>query len=142
MIEISTIRTNLKAVISNLVTSSIVSVVYDYDEPNLASYPAIVFDISNNTDSFLTNKENLLKITFTAFIVVEIFNKNLSQATYLLDDVTDKLIVELRKESNLSLSGAVDWISPTVGPRNQIETPTGMGFVQQLDININVSDLI
>jgi hypothetical protein len=142
MIQISTIRTNLKAVVSNLVTGGTASVVYDYYEPNLSGYPAILFDITNNNDSYLTNKENLLKITFSAYIVVEIFQNNVEDATRLLDTVTDALIVELRKENNQSLSGAIDWIQPVVGPRQQVETPSGMAFQQQLDIVLNVADTI
>ena len=141
-ISISTIRTNLKTVVSNLVTGSTVSVVYDYFEPNVSGFPAIVFDITNNTDDYLTNKENLLKITFSAYIIVEIFQNEVEDATRLLDTVTDALIVELRKEANISLSGAVDWISPVVGPRTQVETPSGMAFQQQLDIVLNVADTI
>jgi hypothetical protein len=142
MINLTQIRTNLKSVVSNLVTSSTVSVVYDYYEPEVASYPAIVFDISNQSDSFLTNRENLLKITFTAYVIVEIYKNQIENATDLLDTVTDSLIVELRKESNMSLSGTVDWISPTIGPRLQVETPRGQAFQQQLDIVINVADSI
>lgn len=141
-ISISTIRTNLKTVISNLVTSSTVSVVYDYFEPNVSGYPAIVFDITNNTDDYLTNKENMLRITFSAYVIVEIFQNEVEDATRLLDTVTDALITELRDEDNLSLSGAVDWISPVVGPRQQVETPSGMAFQQQLDIVLNVADII
>lgn len=142
MISLSTIRTNLKGVISNLVTGTTVSVVYDYFEPNVSGYPAIVFDITNNTDEYLTNKENLLKITFSAYIIVEIYENGVEDATRLLDTVTDALIVELRKEANISLSGAVDWISPVVGPRQQVETTRGMAFQQQLDIVLNVADTI
>lgn len=142
MISISTIRTNLKGVISNLVSSSTVSVVYDYFEPNVSGYPAIVFDITNNTDAYLTNKENLLKITFSAYVIVEVFENGIEDATRLLDTVTDALITELRDEDNISLSGAVDWISPVVGPRQQVQTTRGMGFQQQLDIVLNVADAI
>jgi hypothetical protein len=141
-ISIQTIRTNLKSVISNLVTSSTVSVVYDYYEPDVSGYPAIAFDISNQTDAFLTNRENLLKITFTAYVLVEVYQKQIEQATDLLDTVTDSLITELRKEANLTLSGAIDWISPVVGPRTQTETPRGQAFMQQLDIICNVADVI
>ena len=142
MISIQTIRTNLKGVISNLVTSSVVSVVYDYFEPNLSGYPAVIFDITANSDGFLTNKENMLKITFSAYIIVEIFQNELNNAKNLLDTVTDALIVELRKETNLDLSGSVDWISPVVGPRQQVETPNGQAFSQQLDIVVNVADTV
>jgi len=142
MISIGTIRTNLKTVISNLVTSSTVSVVYDYYEPNLSGYPAIVFDITDNSDDYLTTQENLLKITFSAYIIVEIYKNEIENATRLLDTVTDALIVELRKSTNLSLAGSVDWIQPVVGARQQVETPNGQAFQQKLDIKINVSDTI
>jgi hypothetical protein len=116
--------------------------VYDYFEPNVSGYPAIVFDITNNTDDYLTNKENLLKITFSAYVIVEIFENGVEDATRLLDTVTDALILELRDEDNISLSGAVDWISPVVGPRQQVVTSSGMAFQQQLDIVLNVADII
>ncbi len=86
--------------------------------------------------------ENLLKITFTAYIAVEVKTEGLEQAKDLLDNVTDLLITELRKKENLNLSGTVDWISPAIGARNQSESPSGQVFVQQLDIVLNVSDLI
>jgi hypothetical protein len=56
--------------------------------------------------------------------------------------VTDSLITELRKESNMTLSGAIDWISPVIGAREQIETPRGQAFKQQLDIVCNVASVI
>ncbi len=142
MISIQDIRSNLKTVVSNLVTGTTVSVVYDYFEPNVSGYPAIIFDITNNTDDYLTNRENLLKITFSAYILVEIFQNGVEDATRLLDTVTDALIVELRKEENISLSGTVDWISPVVGPRQQVQTTRGMAFEQRLDIVLNVADAI
>ena len=142
MISLQNIRTNLKSVVSNLVSSSTVSVVYDYYEPNVSGYPAIVFDISNQTDAFLTNRENILKITFTAYVIVEVYQNGIEDATDLLDSVSDSLITELRKENNLTLSGTIDWISPVVGPRSQIETPNGQAFMQQMDIICNVSGVI
>lgn len=141
-INIGTIRTNLKGVLQNLVTNTVVAVVYDYYEPDVSGYPAIVFDITDNKDSFLTNQENLLKMTFTAYILVEIISKNISQATSILDTVTDEAIELLVAESNLSLGGTVDWISPVIGPRTQIETPNGQAFMQELNIELNISRTI
>ena len=141
-LNISNIRSGLKGVISNLVTSTTISVVYDYYEPNVSGYPAVVFDITNNSDSFLTTTENLIKITFSAYILVEIYQNGIEDATDLLDTVTDSLIEELRKTSNMSLGGNVDWISPVIGPRSQIETPNGQAFSQQLDIIVNLASTI
>lgn len=142
MLNISTIRSELKSLISNLVTSTQIAVVYDYYEPNVSGYPAVVFDITSNTDSFFTNKENLIKIVFTAYILVEIPNQQLESAKDALDSVTDALIVELRKENNLTLGGYADWVSPAVGARQQVETPSGQAFSQQLDITINATGLV
>lgn len=141
-INISTIRANLKGVMQNLVTGGTAVAVYDYYEANPDGYPSIVFDITDNSDAFLTNQENLLAITFTAYVIVEVYNKNVEQATDILDSVTDALLDELSDQTNMSLSGAADWISPVIGPRNQIATPSGQGFMQQLDIKVNVSRVV
>ncbi len=142
MLNISTIRTQLKSVISNLVTSTQVAVVYDYYEPNVSGYPAVVFDITSNTDAFFTNKENMIKIVFSAYILVEIANDGIKDAKDKLDTVTDALIVELRKQDNLTLGGYADWITPAVGARQQIETPNGNAYSQQLDITVNATGLV
>ena len=141
-IQISQLRTNLKSVISNLVTSTQIAVVYDYYEPEVSGYPAIVFDITSNTDSFFTNKENLIKIVFTSYILVEVQGKNIETAKTILDNVTDSLIVELRKETNLTLNGYADWITPAVGARTQMETPQGQVYSQQLDITVNATGFV
>lgn len=141
-IQISQLRSQVKSVISNLVTSTQIAVVYDYYEPNVSGYPAIVFDITSNTDAFFTNKENIIKIVFSAYILVEIANEGIEQAKSTLDTVTDALIVELRKQSNLTLGGYADWITPAVGARQQIETPNGNAYSQQLDITVNATGLV
>jgi len=141
-LNISNIRAGLKNVITNLVTSTTISVVYDYYEPSVSGYPAVVFDITDNADSFLTTTENLIKITFSAYVLVEIYQDGISDATDLLDGVTDDLIAELRKTSNMTLGGTVDWISPALGPRSHVETPNGMAFSQQLNIAVNLASSI
>jgi len=140
--SLTNIRSQLKTVITNLVSSTQIAIVYDYYEPNVSGYPAVVFDISSNTDSFFTNKENMIKTVFTAYIIVEIPNDGINDAKNKLDIVTDALITELRKESNLTLGGYADWISPAVGARQQTDTPSGQAFVQQLDITVNTTGLV
>lgn len=141
-LNLQNIRAQLKVVMSQLVTDAKVSVIYDYYEPNLSGYPAIIFDITNNADSFLTNTENLVRITFSAYVIVEIKSDGQNEAKNILDDVTDSLIIELRKDSNLSLNGTVDWVEPAIGPRERIETPNGQAFSQQLDIITNLASSI
>lgn len=140
--NLATIRSNLKGIMQNLVTSTTVAVVYDYYESNPTGYPAIVFDITDNSDSFLTTSENLMVVTFTAYVLVEVLNKNVEQATDILDTVTDALIDIVSDKDNITLSGEADWISPTVGPRNQIETPNGQAFMQELSIKVNTSRVV
>ncbi len=142
MLNIGTLRTNLKSVISNLVSSTTIAVVYDYYEPNISAYPAIVFDITSNTDAFFTNKENIIKIVFTAYVLVAIEGRTIETAKDTLDTVTDTLITELRKESNLTLGGYADWVTPAVGARSQIETPNGNVYSQQLDITVNATGFV
>jgi hypothetical protein len=42
----------------------------------------------------------------------------------------------------MTLGGTVDWVSPAIGPRSQIETPRGMAFSQQLNIVTNLASSI
>ena len=142
VLNIQNIRAGLNAVIAQLVTDEKIVVVYDYYEPNPSGYPVIMFDITNNADSFLTDNENLVSITFTAYILVEVFTEGIDASKDILDDVTDSLLAELRSAGNLSLGGTVDWITPAIGPRDQIETPSGQAFSQQLDIVANVASSI
>jgi hypothetical protein len=84
----------------------------------------------------------MIKIVFSAYILVEIANDGIRDAKDKLDNVTDALIVELRKQSNLTLGGYADWITPAVGARQQIETPNGNAYSQQLDITVNATGLV
>lgn len=141
-LNIGTIRTQLKSVIQNLVTSTTIAVVYDYYEPNVSGYPAVLFDITSNSDAFFTNKENMIKIVFTAYILVAIQGQNIETAKDTLDTVTDSLITELRKQTNLTLGGYADWVTPAVGARSEIETPNGQVYSQQLDITVNATGFV
>jgi len=140
--NIANIRSELKTVLTNLVTSTQVAVVYDYYEPNVSGYPAIIFDISSNTDAFLTNNENLNKIVFTAYVMTDIKVSGIEDSKDMLDTITDSAMTLLRSKTNMALDGEVDWISPVVGPRSQIDTPNGQVFAQQFDITVNVSSSV
>lgn len=137
--DLSTIRANLKTLLQ---TVTQISFVYDYLNPNIEGYPAIIFDVSNNNSEMLTDTENLRTITFSVYILCEIAVDGQAGARNLLDVATNSVVTALEKITNMSLSGSVDWMMPTVGPREQIATPNGNAFSQRLDIEMKVSTSI
>lgn len=137
--NLATIRGNLKTLLQ---TVTGIANVYDHYEINPSGFPAIIFDISNNESSMLTDTENVRKITFTAYILVEIQVAGRDQAKGLLDTATQAVVVALEKKDNMSLSGSVDWIMPTVGARDEYAVANGQVFSQRLDVVMNVSSSI
>ncbi len=137
--NLATIRGNLKTLLQ---TVTGIANVYDHYEINPSGYPCIIFDISNNESSMLTDTENVRKITFTAYILVEIQVAGRDEAKDLLDTASQAVVIALEKKDNMSLSGAVDWIMPTIGPRDEFAVASGQVFSQRLDIVMNVSSSI
>jgi hypothetical protein len=137
--NLQTIRGNLKTLLT-AVTG--IANVYDTFETNIAGYPAIIFDISNNESEMLTDSENIRKITFTLYVLAEITIAGRDTAKGLLDTVTQNVITALEDKDNMSLSGSVDWIMPTVGARDEFDSTDGVVFSQKLDIVINVASSI
>ena len=135
----STIRSNLKTLLQ---TVTEIQYVYDYFNPNIEGYPAIIFDISNNDNQMLTDTENLRKITFSIYILVEVSVVGQSEAKRILDVASKQVITALEKITNISLSGSVDWIMPTLGKRQQFETPEGATMSQELILDVKVSSSI
>lgn len=134
-----TIRANLKTLLQ---TVTEIAYVYDFNNPNVEGYPAIVFDISNNESEMLTDAENIRTITFSVYILAEITVKGQSAAKTILDTATKKVVEALEDIDNLTLSGAVDWLMPTVGPREQFNSPEGAVFSQRLDVQVKVASSI
>lgn len=137
--NLSTIRANLKTLLQ---TVTQVAFVYDYMNPNVEGYPAIIFDITNNESEMLTNTDNLRTITFSVYLLAEIPVNGQSEAKRILDVATKNVVEALEDIDNLTLSASVDWVMPTVGPREQISTPEGMVFSQRLDVQVKVSSSI
>lgn len=137
--NLQTIRGNLKTLLTSVTG---IANVYDTFETNIAGYPAIIFDISNNESEMLTDSENIRKITFTLYVLAEITIAGRDTAKGLLDTVTQNVITALEDKDNMSLSGAVDWIMPTVGARDEFDSTDGVVFSQKLDIVINVASSI
>lgn len=137
--NIATIRANLKTLLQ---TVTGISAVYDSFETNVSGYPVILFDISNSESTMLTDTENIRKITFSIYILSEFSVATRDTAKSLLDTITQAVVVALEDIDNISLSGSVDWLMPTVGPREEISTTNGMAFSQKLDVVVNVASSI
>lgn len=137
--DLGTIRANLKTLLQ---TVTEIAYVYDYNNPSVEGYPAIIFDITENQSEMLTDTENIRTITFTAYILCETSIKTYAQAKDILDTATKQVITALEKITNMTLSSSVDWIVPTVGGRTEFNTPEGSVLSQELKIQAKVTSSI
>lgn len=137
--NLATIRANIKTILSGITA---LAYVYDYYNPAIAGYPAVIFDIINEDGSMLDDSNNLRVITFGIYLYVEIPVQGQIAAKDSLDTLTALVVNALELKSNDTLSGACDWLMPTVGRRQQIETTEGMVFMQELQVKVNVASTI
>ena len=133
--SIGALRAALKALLSSV---SSVDVVYDFPQPSLAGYPAIVFDLDNEDANMLDDANNTRILTFRIWLICEIPENGLQAAKDLLDSVTKDVINVLEKVSNQTLSGNCDWMIPVIGKRAQSLSTQGNFFYQELMLKINV----
>jgi len=134
----ATIRTAIKTILDGI---SELSFVYTFHQSDIGGYPAVTFDVSDSTNDFLTNAENLRAFTFLIVIYQEVKNiGGLENATTLLDTVADKIIDAFEKD--LTLGGVVEWSNPLTGPRQAFDTPQGLVITQQLSLQCNVVALV
>lgn len=106
--------------------------VYDYHNPNMEGFPCASFDVSDVSDDFLTDKENIRKFAWQVVIYQEITDRGIDAANTLLDGACDAVIQKF--EDNLSLGGAVDYCNAVVGNRENIDTPLGLVRAQYLTL--------
>ena len=141
---IETIRAKIKSELEGVIVdgSPAFAVVYDYHESNFDGYPVATFDLSNNEDDFLTNKENLRAYSFqiVAFQETKIIVGGLKAATKFLDKVAQEVIKKF--ESNETLDGIVHWCSPVSGPRQMFDTPQGLVVAQLMTLRCHSADLV
>ena len=128
------------AVAAKLATVTQLAYVYDHHAANLEGYPACTFDVSDSSNEFLTNKDNLRTITFKLVVYQETKVKGLDLATGILDATVDAIISAF--ENDFALAGAVDWCEPLNGPRNQLQTPNGIVIAQELSLKCFYSSAV
>ncbi len=123
------IRAKVKALLDGISDFSFVS---DFHDGKITGFPAVTFDISDETSEFLTNKENLRTVTFEIVIQQEVKVAGLDKAKRIVDQAS--LAVMDAFANDFSLGGEVDWCTPLAGPRGQFEGPSGSVFFQQLNL--------
>lgn len=137
--NIATVRANLKTLLQ---TATSIQVVYDYRATDISGYPAIIFDMTNESGEMLDDANNLRKITFTIWILVELQVAGMSVAKTTLDNAVKQVIDILEKKDNDTLSGSVDWLMPSIGARGESQTGEGTMLYQEIKLDCNVASTI
>lgn len=137
--DIAAVRAALKTLLQ---TATEVANVYDYANPDIAGYPAIIFDVNNENSEMLDDVSNLRTMTFMIWVMQEITVKGEQAAKDQLDVVVKSVVNILEAKANDTLSGTVDWIMPSVGKRAHVATPQGAAFVQELTLSAKVASTI
>ena len=133
------IRAQIKTLLQ---TATEISNVYDYNNPVIDGYPAIVFDISNESNDMLDESNNMRVITFTIYVITEIKVKGLDLATTILDNAVKSITNIIEKRSNDTLSNTVDWVTPVMGKREQSNSPEGNFIYQEMQLKCNIASSI
>ena len=135
--------TAIRSAIKSLLTAVTgIAQVYDKGKSNIAGYPAILFDQTNDESEMLDDCNNLHHVTFTAEIYMETTTAGLDQAITTIDTVVENVITALEKKSNDTLSGVVDLVMPTSGRSQQTETTQGVVCMKEIIINCKVATSI
>lgn len=138
----NTIRTSIKTILDTLTGSGQpIVAVFSYHESNLTGFPAITFDISDVTNDFLTNSENVRRYSWKIYIYQQINDVvTLAEAVRILDATSDAVVNKI--EQDLTLSGVVDYCRPVVGPRNFAQSTTGEAMIQELTLITTVTSVV
>jgi len=135
------IRAQIKSLLNQLTTTT-VSYVYDFNNPNIDGYPAVIFDITDESNNMLDDSNNMRVITFTMYVITEIKVAGLDPATTILDNAVKSIINLVEKKSNDTLSDTVDWVTPVLGKRAQTNSPEGNFIYQELQLKCNIASTI
>lgn len=135
----TTIRANLKALLQ---TVTEVAVVYDYRANILSGYPAIIFDMTNEEGTMLDDTSNHRIITYTIWIICELPVKGEELAKTILDNTSNAVLRVLEAKANDTLSGAVDWLMPAMGQRQEVSSAEGNMIYQEIRLRCNIATTV
>ena len=130
--DYETIRSNLATLLGTITS---LAYVYTSREPNVEGYPSAILDLTDLKNEPLTNIENLHQGVFKIFLIQElVVEGGAVNSNQILDGVTQDVVAKLEDRANIGLSGSVDWIEPVVGKREEIQTPQGIAFSQEITV--------
>jgi hypothetical protein len=121
------------AIYAKLQTVTSLSFAYDYYRDVVEGHPSAMFDVTTTENTFLTNESNQRMYSWTMYVAVETQIKSVADAGGILDAVCDEIVDAF--ENDLTLGGAVQWVEPLTGGRDEVETPQGTMLVQTIIIN-------
>lgn len=137
--DIAATRAALKSLLSTIAG---IAFIYDYANPDIAGYPAIIFDVSNEDAEMLDEANNVRTIQFSIWILQEIPVAGEQAAKSSLDAIAKAVINALELSANTTLGNTVDWTMPVSGKRQHMPTPQGAAFVQEIMLNAKVASAI
>lgn len=137
--DIAATRAALKSLLSTIAG---IAFIYDYTNPDIAGYPAIIFDVSNEDAEMLDEANNVRTIQFSIWILQEIPVAGEQAAKSSLDAIAKAVINALELSANTTLGNTVDWTMPVSGKRQHMPTPQGDAFVQEIMLNAKVASAI
>jgi hypothetical protein len=135
----SAIRAQIKTLLQ---TVTEVAYVYDYRNSAIDGYPAIIFDMTNEEGTMLDDTNNVRVLTFTIWLICELPVKGENLAKTILDNASKAVINVLEAKANDTLGGTVDWVMPTMGQRQEVQSPNGNQIYQELRLRCNVASSI
>lgn len=133
--DITAVRAAVKELLE---TVSELAYVYDYSNPDIAGFPAAIFDVSNEDSEMYDDAGNVRTIQFTIWILQEITVKGEQLAKDNLDVAVKSVVNVLEAKANDTLGNTVDWIMPVIGRRTHITTPQGAAFMQEVLLRAKV----
>ena len=137
--NIASIRAQVKTLLQ---TATEIANVYDYANPIIAGFPAIIFDVVSEESTMLDEVTNLRVVTFQIWILQEISVLGEQAAKDNLDISVKSIVNLLEKTTNDTLGNTVDWTMPVSGSRKHIQTPQGPSYAQELTLKAQIASSI
>lgn len=127
------IKTTLEGV-SNL------AFVDDKHHSDLTGFPAATFELDREENNFLTNAENLRKVTVKIILHQEISVAGRDEAERILGAAMDAVVAAF--EASYSLGGTVDYCTPMSGNKGVYQSGSASILYNELSIDCFESVLV
>ena len=133
---------NLRTQIKNLLTAiTDIQFVSATKTSKIQGYPAVIFDITDENNKVLDSGNNERVVIFTLWVICtigDLNDTNILNATNLLDNISQEVVNVLESKANLGMGGYSDWVTPTSGQRQQVQTPDGNIFYKEIKLECHI----